>query len=160
MNSTPKADDTRTELELVRIARRELDHIEEQLRWRRAELDGQRVADIAGRSSPGPSDPTYGQASSRRFVAAKIDKARGKLATLVDSTLPSIYGAIRLDDERPRVSDENDSDERRDLGPARLDGGLSAYRGDRRAPKGRPDLKDAIDAQHRRLAAGGGYGNT
>lgn len=151
--------DDRTARDLIRLARRELDHIEHQLAWRESELDGQRIEETVGGSSNAASDPTMGQSLSRTHIAGKITKARDRLASLVDSTLPSIYGALRVDDERRRESDHNDSDERRYLGAADVYTGISAYRGDRRAPVGRPDLKEALDAQRRRIGRGESHGH-
>ena len=150
--------DDRTARDLIRIARRHLDDIEHQLAWRESELDGIRVEETVGGGSNVAGDPTRGQASSRSFVAGKIDKARGRLVSLVDSTLPSIFGVLRLEDERRRETDHNDTDERRHLGPAELHTGVSAYRGDRRVPAGRPDLKEALDAQRRRIERGESHG--
>lgn len=162
--------DSRTLLELIALARADLDRIETQARWRNADLDGQRVTDTLGRSSNVAADPTMAQTISRSHVAAKLAKARTRLTTLVDTTLPAIYGVLRLADERALIADDNDPHDtdpdmdpdvraaKRAMGPARLDGGLSAYRGDRKAPAGRPDLHQALQAQHRRLDRGEGYG--
>lgn len=159
MNPRARSDDHRTARELIRLARRELDHIEEQLSWRESELDGIRVSETVG-SSPGPSDPTSGQASSRNFIADKIDTARTRLAALVDSTLPAIYAALRLADERRREDDQHRTDQHtgQPAGPADIHTGLSAHRGDRKAPRGRPDLQEALDAQRQRIGRGEGYG--
>lgn len=152
--------DTRTARELLRLARRELDHIDAQLAWRESELDGIRVEETVGSGSNIASDPTMGQASSRTFVAGKIDRARERLVPLVDATLPSIFGVLRVDDERPRESDQHTVDRHtgQPAGAADLSGGLSAYRGDRKVPAGRPDLKESLDAQRRRIDRGEGHG--
>ena len=55
----------RTALQLVELARRDLDHIEQQLRWRISEQDGHRRGDNAGRSGNVAADPTAGAAAGR-----------------------------------------------------------------------------------------------
>lgn len=171
----------RTFHDMLGIARTELERIESLYRWRASQLDGrQQIGDaIPGSGSGGgESDRLVGTeaaAERRRQVGHKVAGAKKKLAHVIDDLLPSIEGLLELRsfdprlDEGPRLADENDpnakdldNDERerrRQLGPATLEGGLSAYRGDRKAPKGRPDLQEALDAQRRRLANGQGYGD-
>lgn len=74
------------------------------------------------------------------------------LVWLVDRKLPEIQARLELDDDRPLASDAEQRD-------AYLTGGVSAYRGDHHAPPGRPDLQDALDAQHRRRRRGQEYGD-
>jgi hypothetical protein len=153
----------RTTLDLVAIARHDLDQIEAQVRWRTADLDGQRrTGDSAGRS--GPSDPTHAARSAADQSRRALRRAQAQLAALVDRRLPAILAALELDhadprySEKPLLRDDNTGD-RHHLGPATLDGGLSAYRGDVKTPRGRPDLAEALAAQHRRNRRGESHGH-
>ena len=80
----------------------------------------------------------------------------------MDRTLPSIVSGLEVDHADPRYSERallSDEDTGRPGGPATINGGVSAYLGDRQVPKGRPDLQAALEAQRRRLDRGQGYGH-
>lgn len=149
-----------TLFELIAEARRQLDDLEHQAAWRTSDLDGVRVDETVGGRSNVASDPTMGQALSASFIGKKLDKARTLLVSMVSTTLPSAYGALILEDERRRESDAHRTVGDRDVGPADLTGGVSAYRGDRKVTgRAREDLQSALDAQRRRLAQGRGFGD-
>lgn len=140
----------RSLLELVAIARSDLEDLEQQIRWRTSELDGQRTTGTAG-SSTGPADPT-GTAGSRQHVASALRRVKGQLGWLVDHKLPSMLATLELDSDDPRYSERP-----RESDPAAV--GPSAYHGDRKLPRSRSDLQDALDAQHRRMQRGESHGD-
>lgn len=153
----------RTIDDLIDIAIAELEVIRDQAKWRVSELDGARRSGDGGTSDR--SDPTHSQTAGRLSASRRLARAKAQIAWVVDQKLPAIVGLLeaRNDDPRydegPRQSDEDRRDaDGQPLGPAELEGGLSAYRGDRRAPKSRPDLQEALDAQARRNARGQGWG--
>lgn len=151
--------------DLIAIAIADLEAIRDQTRWLRSLSDGKTRADVTSRSSNIDSDPTMSAALAARQASTKLRRAHERLAGLVDKTLPSITAGLELDSddprnsERPLMSDDNDTPDRAHLGPADITGGISAYRGEHRAPRARTDLQEALDAQHRRLERGEGYGD-
>lgn len=161
--------DSLNTLELVDLALADLAEIRRQVLWLQAQLDGRRRTGGTGpvtsstRPDPtsltvvgawkGPDDQTR---SLHDVITGKLHATHRDLLWLVNAKLPGWVDRLQLIDEEPRPSDANEGT---GMGPARLDGGLSAYRGDHHAPAGRPDLHDALHAQRRRLERGEGWGH-
>lgn len=152
----------RTVSELRHVAHQLVDEICDDIEWKR------RMGYERGRTAtPGPisggrtSDPTLSTLVARDTLRTKVRQGIRDLVWLVDKKLPEIARRLELEDDRPTPEDERGrrGNDGSNLGPARLDGGLSAYRGDRHAPSGRPDLHEALDAQRRRRQRGQEYGD-
>jgi len=143
--------DTRNLDDLAYIAHQLIDELVAEIRWKRDLAYGTVKGDTAGVvSGGGDGDPTSAEATSRQALRRKVGQGIRDLRYLVDRKLPEIAARLEVDGDRPLLADEERG--------AHVDGGLSAYRGDRRAPVGRPDLREALDAQRRRLGRGEGYG--
>lgn len=142
--------DTRHLDDLASIAHALITELVTEARWKGDAAYGPVATEHAGRSSNVASNPTLAEAVSRQTLRKRHGQVMSDLRWLVDRKLPQMIDRLQGADDRPLNSD----DER----DAKTDGGLSAYRGDRKAPAGRPELRDALDAQRRRLARGQGYG--
>lgn len=165
--------DTMNTLELIDLAIADLRELRNRVQWLGSQLDGRRRrGDGPGPvSTSGRSDPTgvavVGHVNDRpdhiadsartllQVISGKLHATNRDMRWLVNTKTVAWLDRLELIDDEPRPSDANDGT---DLGPAELDGGVSAYRGDTHTPAGRPDLRQALDAQHRRLDRGEGWG--
>ena len=137
--------------DLAQIAHQLLDEFIQELRWKRDMGYGPVKGDTAGVvSGGGVNDPTQQEATTRHGLRKKVGAGMRDMRWLVDRKLPEMLGKLELEDDRPLMADEE-----RD---ADVSGGVSAYRGDRKPPAGRADLKEALSAQRRRIERGDGYG--
>ena len=137
--------------DLSQIAHQLLDELVQELRWKRDYAYGPVKGETAGVvTGGGANDPTLQEATSRQAIRRKVGQGVKDLRYLVDRKLPEMLGRLELDDDRPLMADEERE--------ADVSGGVSAYRGDRKPPAGRADLKEALAAQRRRIERGDGYG--
>lgn len=137
--------------DLASIAHASIDELVAELRWKKDYAYGTVKEETAGVvSGGGANDPTLSEALSRQTVRRKVGQAIGDLRWLVDRKLPEMLGRLETHDDRPLLADEERG--------ADVHGGLSAYRGDCKIPAGRNDLKEALQAQQRRIERGDGYG--
>lgn len=168
---TPR--DTLNTLELIDLAIEDLTELRNRVQWLRATQDGRRrtagAGPIATSVRPDPTGTTVvghvhdqpndfidSARSLHQVISGKLHATHRDMLWLVNKKLPGWLDRLTLIDEEPRPSDANEGTS---LGPADLDGGISAYRGDQHVPAGRPDLHEALEAQRRRLERGDGWGD-
>lgn len=138
--------------ELRHILHAQVDEVCDDIEWKRRMTHGVSRGEGSGPvTGGGPSDTTGQIAISRDGLRAKVSRAIRDLAWLVDHKMPEIQGRLELEDDRPLASDEEAG--------AYVHGGVSAYRGDRKAARSRPDIQEALDAQRRRIQRSERYGD-
>jgi len=137
--------------DLAQIAHQLLDELVQEVHWKRDYAYGPSKGETAGVvSGGGANDPTLQEATSRQAIRRKVSGAIRDLRWLVDRKLPEMLGKLELEDDRPLMADEERG--------ADVSGGVSAYRGDRKPPAGRADLREPLAAQYRRIGRGQGHG--
>lgn len=131
-------------LQLIEAIQQDLRHLAEDIKWK-TNMVGQQSSSITGGTptGAGPSDPTHRQATNplATHITRRLSDVHRDLTWLYQRKMPEIVGRLELDDDRGAKG-----------------GGLSAYRGDRKAPAGRPDLQAALEAQARRNHRGDSHG--
>lgn len=123
----------------------DLQRIRDEIRWKEEMAYGPRGAgDAPHVSGSGRSDPTATQQSDglSAHLRRVLHTTHKTLTWLYQRKVPEILARLELDDETG----------------GHQGAGVSAYRGDRRAPAGRPDVQQALDAQHRRNRRGESHG--
>jgi hypothetical protein len=161
-------------LELIDMAIADLTELRHRVLWLQGQQDGRRrtggpgpvttsaVSDptstaVVGHVHDRPNDLADSSRSLHQVISGKLHATHRDMLWLVNDKTPGWLDRLELADDEPRPSDANEGT---GLGPAELDGGVSAYRGDRKIPStSRVDLLEALDAQHRRLERGEGWGD-
>lgn len=134
-----------TAIELVDALIADLERLRDEIRWKENMAHGPRSRGNAPAvSTSGTSDPTSAQTTDglAGHVRRILSSTHRDLKWMWGKKLPEIFARLELDDERG--GDQGD--------------GVSAYRGDTTVPAGRPDLHDALTAQHRRIRRGESHG--
>lgn len=131
---------------------RELDAYVGDYAWLYSMIHGGNRGGEPNVSGGGPSNPTKAASFSRGKIRSALEHIHRNLTWFYSKKLFEWQQTIES------MNEELQWREADDRAGAHLTGGVSAYRGDQRAPAGRPDLQEQLDAQRRRLDRGQGYG--